>query len=159
MNAVDALPPALERSLDGSDLRDKVGETFLLCTAGVEGWPHVAMLSVGELIATSARELRMALHAGSSTSANLERTGRGTLLAVLDGRAVTVRVRAATLDVRRVAGLELRFFSARVAELIEHKVGYAELESGVRFRLTEVDGTLRRWEQTLAALRGSGTCV
>jgi hypothetical protein len=156
VSASDALPEALRRRLDGRDLGDKVGETFLLCTVGEPGWPHVAMLSAGELLAVSPRELRVALHEGSGTSANVERTGRATLLAVLDGAAWTVRLDAVPLGRHRAGGIELRLLSAKVAEVTEHRVPYAELETGVRFRLTDAGGALARWRETLTALRGAG---
>jgi hypothetical protein len=148
-----SLPEVLLRSLDGRDLASQTGETFVLSTVGEHGWPHLAMLSAGELLAISARELRLALHAGSGTSANLARSGRGTLLAVADGGAITIRLLARLLGHRSVDGGELALFDAEVAELTEHRVGYAELESGIRFRLPEPELVLARWERTHDVLR------
>jgi hypothetical protein len=148
-----SLPEALLSRLDGRDLAGQAGETFVLSTVGERGWPHLAMLSAGELLAVSARNLRLALHAGSGTSANLTRTGQGTLMAVAEGGAITVRLRARPLGNHSVDGGELALFDAEVAELTEHRVGYAELVSGIRFRLAEPEPVLARWQRTHDALR------
>ena len=70
------LPETLHRLLDGSDLDGKVGETMELLTVGPEGWPHVALLSAGEVLAATPEEIRLALWPSSQTTANLRRTGQ-----------------------------------------------------------------------------------
>jgi len=55
------LPADLAAALDGSRLADQVGDTYLLLTMSEAGWPHVAMLSAGEVLAVDDAELRLAL--------------------------------------------------------------------------------------------------
>ena len=88
------LPAVLQPLLDGSDLANRQGLTFLLLTNDESGWPQVAMLSVGEVVAVDPRTLRAALWLGSGTTRNLSRTGRGTLMLVADGNGYYVRVSA-----------------------------------------------------------------
>ena len=152
----DALPDAIVRMLDGSNLERGEGETFCLVTTGRDGWPHVALLSVGEVVAVAPRELRLALHAGSGSTAALEASERGTLLVVHDGAALTVRLRTGLLGRPVVAGVALACFRAGVEEVVTHRAGYAELETGPRFRLVERETTLARWRQTVAALLEAG---
>jgi len=154
-SAGDALPEAVRRRLDGDDLSSGIDLTVLLLTVDPEGWPRVAMLSVGEVLATGARTLRLALWPESSTTANLTRSGRATL-AVVEGGAgwyflCSARRRADLVLPRRC----LASFELRVEKALEDVVPYAELTSGVTFRLTEPERTLATWAETLAALRGS----
>jgi len=48
-----SLPEEIFELLDGHDLPAREGLTILLLTASAEGWPQVAMLSVGDVLATS----------------------------------------------------------------------------------------------------------
>jgi hypothetical protein len=150
----DRLPPNVARLLEGAELPAKVGETLVLSSVGEDGWPRLALLSVGEVLAISSTEIRLALHAGSGTSANLERGGRATLLCVGDGAAYTIRLDARPLGHATIDGLELACFSGRVAEVREHRAAYAELERGIRFPLNDPAATLERWERTVSLLRG-----
>ncbi|HAF09457.1 MAG TPA: hypothetical protein DCK98_05170 [Chloroflexi bacterium] len=150
-----ALPTELAVLLDGSDLRRREGLTFLLVTVAEGAWPHVALLSVGEVVATSERELRFALWTDTTTTRNLTAAGPATLMLV-HGRA-TYHVR---LSARREPDLALAharraFFVASVEEVLEDAVSYAELTSGVRFRLTDPEETVPMWEETVAAMRAA----
>ncbi len=150
-----ALPAELVTLIDGRDPRRREGLTFLLVTVSEGAWPHVALLSVGEVLATSERELRLALWTGTTTTTNLGGAGRATLMLV-HGRA-TYYVR---LAVRRQPDLFLAhakraFFVASVEEVLEDVVSYAEITSGVSFRLTEPEQTVPLWEETIAAMRAA----
>ena len=146
-----ALPPRLVELLDGERLADKAAVAFVLMTGDADGWCHAALLSVGEILARSERELGLALHRGSGTTANLTRTGRGTLLIVDGPAAHTVR-----LEARRVEDppdAPLARFRAAVASVIRHEVPYARLTSPITFELADPAATRERWSATLAGLR------
>src|SRR5438477_589486 len=96
------LPEALQRLLDGSNLAGREGLTFLLLTADEQGWPQVALLSVGELVAINPDTLHAGLWLHSGTTGNLTRTGRATLALIANGNGYYVR-----LNARRGADLEL----------------------------------------------------
>jgi hypothetical protein len=155
-----ALGPELPDSLLGVLATDDIaafeGLTFLLLTVREDGWPHVAMLSVGELVALDATELRLALWPGSTATANLARSGKATLAAVLEETSYTTHISA-----ERVGNLEtplagaLARFHARVEQASADVAPYAVLESGVRFRLTDPQETLARWSEVRSALKGS----
>src|SRR5690348_894009 len=90
----DQLPESLHHLLDGTDLAAREGLTFLLLTNDEDNWPQVAMLSVGELIAVNARSLRAGLWLHSSSTKQLTRAGKATLVLVANGNGYYVRLRA-----------------------------------------------------------------
>src|SRR5258708_7689403 len=88
------MPEAVLRALDGHDLPGHVGLTFPLLTVDASGWPHVALLSAGEVLAVGESELRLALWPGSETTANLTRDGRGTLMVIAGAAAFYLELEA-----------------------------------------------------------------
>jgi hypothetical protein len=150
------LPDTLQRILDGSDLAHREGLTFLLLTADEQGWPQVALLSVGELVAISPGTLHAGLWLHSGTTKNLTRTGRATLALIADGNGYYVR-----LNARRGADLDLgtegrlAFFTLHVEDVQEDSADYATLTSGITFRLRQPDQVVPRWQHTVEALRAA----
>lgn len=149
------LSDELMRLLDGGDLDTKVGETILLLTVSNSGWPHLAMLSVGELVAVSPVELRLALWPGSETGDNLKRSGQATLMIVEGGAGHYVEV-----DVRATGDLvfedgPLDSFTCTVSKILADVVDYAILTTGIRFKLLKDDEVLGRWRRTVSAMRAS----
>src|SRR5581483_9338620 len=117
----------------GADLEARVGLTFLLLTAEPDGFPHLALLSVGEVLALDASELRVALWPGSTPTRNLARAPRATLALVYDGAAYALRCLASQeADLALPSGGTLACFRLRVQEALEDRVPYAVLEHGVR---------------------------
>ena len=154
--AAQSLPESLSRLLDGSELERKVGTVLELVTLDEHGWPHVALLSVGEVLAVSPSELRLALWASSGTSANLRRTGRGLLAVVHDGAYLKVRFSAEPLPAIAAGERTLTAFAAQVAEVDADRVGYATLTGGIGFELDEPGPVLERWRDVVEDLRACG---
>lgn len=139
--------------LDGTDLDSKVGETILLLTVSDSGWPHLAMLSAGEVLATGPGEVRMALWKGTTTGNNLRRTSQGTLALVYGGAGHYIELEVAgTADIR-VGTKSLDYFACRVTKALRDVVGYATLTSGIRFELPRREDIVSHWERTVAAMR------
>jgi hypothetical protein len=152
----DRLPEPLRQLLDGSDMAGREGLTFLLVTSDESGWPHMAMLSVGELVAADAQTLRAALWLHSSTTKNLSRDGRGMLAIVANGNGYYVRLAALRgPDLDLGADGRLAYFSLRVEDVLEDAAEYATLTSGVTFRLNRPDQVVPRWQHTVDALRAA----
>jgi len=148
------LPGPLQRLLGGADLERASGLTVLLLTVDGAGWPRVAMLSAGEVLATAPRAIRLALWPDSSSAANLARAGRGTLALVEGGAGWYVRCRASRDgDLLLPGERRLASFALAVEEVLEDVVPYAELTGGIEFRLTEPDRALAAWRATVAAMR------
>jgi hypothetical protein len=150
----DQLPDSLRQLLDGSDLASREGLTFLLLTTDDAGWPHLAMLSVGELVATDERTLRAGLWLHSSTSKNLTRAGRAMLTLIVDGNGYYVRLAAQRgPDLDLGAEGRLAYFVMQVEDVQEDSADYATLTSGVTFRLKQPEQVVPRWQRTVDALR------
>lgn len=148
-----SLPEEIFGLLDGRDLPAREGLTILLLTASAEGWPQVAMLSVGEVLATSRETLRLALWPGSGTTANLDRTTQATLMLVIEGEAVYVRAMTRRLPDLSLARGPRAAFESVVKEVLLDSVGYAAITSGIKFQLSDRDEVLPAWQDAIEALR------
>src|SRR5262249_29185588 len=150
------LPDAVRHLLDGSDLADREGLTFLLLTNDEDNWPQVAMLSVGELVAIEARVLHAGLWLHSSTAKNLTRSRRATLAFVAEGNGYYVRVSARRgLDLDLGDEGRLAYFVLEVADVQEDSADYASLTSGVTFQLKDPARVVLRWQHTVDALKAA----
>ncbi|MGH8869820.1 MAG: hypothetical protein ACRDYU_17725 [Actinomycetes bacterium] len=147
------LDHALLAFLDGDGLADKVGPVLELVTLDEDGAPHPALLSVGEVVATGDRRLRLALWRDSTTTRNLAHRNRALLTLVLDGTFYGISVTAHLLGPVRVQELDLMVFDGEVQTVSRDDVGYAELTSGLTYRLVDEASVLPRWQQTVACLR------
>ncbi|GAA4738157.1 hypothetical protein GCM10023350_22830 [Nocardioides endophyticus] len=124
------------------------GLTLLLLTVRDDGWPHLAMLSVGEVVARDDTSLGLLLWPDSTATRNLLARGRGTLCAVVDGASWMLRLTVAEEPpVSSEHGTFRRFAATVVATLVD-RAPYAELTSGVTFRLHDPDAVLPRWAAT-----------
>jgi hypothetical protein len=150
------LPPALARAVDADPDPDE-GFTVLLLSTTSDGWPHAAMISTGEIVTTGASGVRLALWPRSTATANLSSAERASLLAIVDHTSYSVR-----LSLRRMPDFDtplagtLACFDGLVEAASADEAPYAILESGVRFRLKDSEGTLARWRETRSALRAMG---
>ncbi|MDW5596884.1 hypothetical protein VSS74_21230 [Conexibacter stalactiti] len=152
---LDPLVPEALRTLLAADPGDAAvdGFTLLLLTTRADGWPHQAMLSVGEVVCAPGADdlLTLAVWPGATSTANLRERGRATLTAVVDGvaYALFLAVEAAG-DVGRLAR-----FDARVVAASADEAPYARLDGGIRFTLTDRDATIDRWRATREELAAS----
>ena len=81
------LPPDLMARLSGRDLQPVASKVIQIVTIDEGGWPHAALLSYFEVVAADRRRVRLASYANSTTSANMRRNGKATLI-VIDARIV-----------------------------------------------------------------------
>lgn len=134
---------------DGARLRDKSNSASALLTVTRDGWPHAAMISVGELVVRSTGDVRLATWSRSRTTANIRRTGRALLQAVLGAHAIRARLGLVAAD----DDGRLTLFTGHLEELDEDVAAYATLLSGPTFRLHDPDDVLIRWEHTIERLQ------
>jgi hypothetical protein len=153
-SAGNRLPEELLAILDGSDPEEPAGFTIVLSTPGPGGWPLVALLSLGEVMAAGPRDVRLALWTSTSTTAELTRDGLTTMSMVHGGAAWDTRLRCERADDIVVdGGGRIAAFRCVVEEVLEDRVGYAELVNGIRFRLRQPDQVLPRWKRILEGLQ------
>ncbi len=86
------MPRELHVTLGGEGFRRRRRIALPLLTTDPEGFPRVALLTLGEVRANSVSELAVAVRAGSRTAFNLVRRGTATLLYM--NRNVTASVQA-----------------------------------------------------------------
>ena len=148
--ATSFMPEEILDFLNGDDLDRKLSEAVRISTVSEDGWPHAAMLSAGEMLALDASEIAMLLYEGSNTSRNLARDGRLTLTLPLDHGLCEMRLRATAKkqEGRRCC------FTALVEDVRQHRSHYADVVSGVTFRLHDRTAVLARWLRQIEMLRG-----
>ena len=121
-----------------------------LISCGSDGWPHVAHLSVGELVVDSQGNIRTALWRASRSVGNLIDTGRACLLLTAVEGVFEIRtelVAHGTLPNHD----ELYAFLLRPVEVRDKSAPYARIVSGIRFELVDPVEAVDRW----AAVRRS----
>ena len=149
----DEISEGLASWLDGLNLEDKQHEAMMLHTVSEDGWPHVAMISAGEVIALDRQRLRLALWKGTNTTANILRTGRAVLVAVHNGAVHSVRLKLNHLPELPHAIHPRERFEGGVVFVKEDTAKYAEVDCGVRMTLKDPAEVLRRWRETIRELR------
>lgn len=127
-------------------------EALELLTADEQGWTHDAFLSAGEVMTVGPDRLALGLWRSSATTANLARDGRATLQAIVDGAVVKIRLTAEPLGPLPLDAPHLEGFLCRVVDIAQDRASYAEVLSGVRYRLIDAEPVLARWRSQLAAL-------
>ncbi len=148
------VPAALRELLDSDDLAAAEGFTLLLVSVTADGWPHMAMVSVGEVVVAGDDSLRLALWPGSTATRNLTPSGNATLAAVADGTSYSLRLAVTRAgEVETPLAGQLARFEARVEGASADEAPYAVLESGVQFRLKDPPSVLARWAELRQALR------
>ena len=143
----DQLRRKLQEQLDAPD-------AFTILVISDDGsWPHIAMVSRGEVVYGGERELGIALWPESTPCRNLTDRGRAILAFVLEGTAYTLRIETVRLtDLSPAAGPRLACFRARVEGVTADRPPYAVLESGVQFSLVDPGATVPRWRAARTSL-------
>lgn len=112
------LDAELLRRLGGEDLPAVSDKVIPIVTVDDAGWPHPALLSYFEVVARDPRDVRLATYSGSTTTANLRRNGRLTLI-VIDERVVYyIKGRAAELAPGMTCAPELSKLQATVETVL-----------------------------------------
>jgi len=147
-------PRGVTALLNGDALAGKVGAVVQLATVGAEGWTHLAMLSVGEILITGPSTLRLLLWLRAGSTANLRRDGRLTLSMVENGVPYDMRLQARALPPVEVPGSVEPFaaFEAQLLAVKQHHAPYATVTSGITYRLHEPEAVVDRWTRQIAAL-------
>ena len=151
----DTLPDDLVAALDGTGLAGEVGQAYLLVTSDEDGTPRPCMLSAGELLAVDRRRVRVALWAGSRTSANLARGGRALLCHVAPRTVVYVRGPVRALDTG--PDFDLDCFELAVASVESDEHHGMPVTTGITFGVEGEDpaAVVASWERQLARLRAA----
>ncbi|HLG72996.1 MAG TPA: hypothetical protein VK009_21460 [Chloroflexota bacterium] len=143
------LPAELLRDLNGEDLPSKWSKTIPLVTIDGGGFPHFAILSYGEIIATGPSELRIGLYPNSTTTRNIQARPQIGLLIVLGDSVYYVKGKAT----EKPAENTVRFDVAVEQVLVDNEPG-ARITGGIGFEMSQgKEWWLDTATKTIAALR------
>ena len=152
------LPDELFNRLNGEHLEQLWNRVVLLITVDEKGWPYAAILSYLEIIAPDRNTLRLAPWNNSTTTTNLRRDGRVTLLVVEEGLAYYIQGTATELcrDLEGFPGMakiHVRIESVLQDNALDYE-GSARITTGIRFENPQIDAAyIERGRRVLAALR------
>jgi hypothetical protein len=156
------LPPVLTdrlyELLSGGHLDLHLNKVLLLITQDEAGWPYAAMLSYLEVVAPDRSNIRIAPWNNSTTSANLRRNGKVTLILVDPGLACYIQASAQELshDLEGFPGMAK--VNLRIESILEDKAldyeGAARVTTGILFENPQMDESyIARGRRILDALR------
>ncbi|WP_085524553.1 pyridoxamine 5'-phosphate oxidase family protein [Tuberibacillus sp. Marseille-P3662] len=146
---MNGLSEGLCTFLNGHDLDQKIHEAMLLVTVDENGRPHMAMISVGEVVAVSPNHLRLALWPSSTTTANLLRNGQSNLTIIYHGAAYYLKLHVDTLPELKETKYPRQRFEATVTSVKEDTSNYAEITSGIQINLQDPEEVVNRWRATI----------
>lgn len=118
-----------------------------IITQGLDGYPHVALLSVGEFYISGPDEIHFCVFANSKTLKNLEREPFVTLAFVHKNENIVIKVRSTLLSTKTIEDIELCFFKGVVTEEKIDRIDYAEICCSSAFTLKSPECTLKRWDK------------
>jgi hypothetical protein len=149
----NTVPTEVLRYLDGTNLLAKT-QALRLSTVDTAGWPHASLLSAGDMVVMPSGHIRFALFEQSTTVANLERDGRLTVTLTLNRGMCEMRLRVRRLR-SSTPDVPLAMFEGEVQITRQHAAPYADVISGITFKLHEPDAVLPRWHRQITALRAA----
>lgn len=154
----DQLPDDLFDALSGRDLAAVADRVVVVSTTDESGFPHPALLSFFEVVATDRRTIRLATYAESRTTRNATRDGRLTLIFV-DAEFVYY-VKGAVRQL--AASMGATPYNAKLDVLVQEvlrdapdpvREPGAHIASGIRYVNPQRRAELARAEQVIAELR------
>ncbi|MGX9136276.1 pyridoxamine 5'-phosphate oxidase family protein [Rummeliibacillus sp. JY-2-4R] len=122
---------------------------MLLLTVNEEGYPHNAMVSVGEVVALNRHQLRIGLWPSTSTTANILRSKKATLVIVYAGQAHYIRLSINPIGILPNAEYQRERFEAEVIWIRSDMAKYADIISGIQISLKDSQEVLHRWKKTI----------
>ena len=152
------LPEDLFDRMNGEHLDQHLNKVVLLITVDEGGWPYGAILSYLEVIAPDRGTLRLAPWNNSTTTANLRRNGKVTLLVVEEGMAYYIQGTATELR-REMEGFPgMAKVNVQIESILQDNAldyeGSARITTGIRFENPQMDAAyIERGRRVLAALR------
>jgi hypothetical protein len=153
-----SLPDRLFRLLNGEHLADQLNKVLMLVTLDEKGWPYAAMLRYLEVVARDRENIRMSPWNNSTTTANIRRDGRVTLLLVDVEMAYYIQG-TATEMLHEMEGFSgMAKINLKLESLLEDKAldyeGSARITSGVQFENPQMNAEyIERGRRVLEALR------
>ncbi|RIP37069.1 pyridoxamine 5'-phosphate oxidase family protein [Staphylococcus gallinarum] len=146
------MPDVMYKLLNGKHLEDKQEIVFILQTVTVEGYPHTAMLSVGEIVAIDMTHIRLALWPNTKTVQGLRLNGKANIVFVYDYQVYYVELDTREYISKQKDTYNRAKFVANVQQVKVDNAKYADVTSGISIQLHHPQDTILRWQTTVADL-------
>lgn len=122
------LPDELFRWLN--DLDANAEKIIMACTVDEGGWPHPAMLSCLEVVAKDLNNIRLSPYKQSSTTSNMRRNGKLTMMVIDERVAYYIKGTVVELQRHMRSSPHLSKLSMSVEQVLTDQAD-EQLESGV----------------------------
>jgi Pyridoxamine 5'-phosphate oxidase len=144
----EQLPDALLSRFSRDRAVELADRAIVICTVDEHGWPHPAMVSSLELVATDARNIRLMMHSASRSVRNMRASGRVTLIVVDDDRAYYLKGDVVLVTPSLGSAPDHAGFNLRIDSVLEDNP--AEYEQA---RIVSSIRVERNFDQALARTR------
>jgi hypothetical protein len=112
------LPADLYQRLAGNNLQSHAEKAIVICTVDVNGWPHPAMLSYFEVIAKDDRNIRLAVYGDTTTTNNMRRNGKLSMVIVDERVAYYIKGTVEELAGKMTCSPQNAKFNCRVEQVL-----------------------------------------
>jgi hypothetical protein len=119
--------------LRGEEVSSKTGKAIVIVTVDQNGWPHAAMLSYYEVVAKNSSRIDLAIGKTSTTSKNLRRSGKITLLVTDSGMNYYLKGKAREIKESMEGVPFMSLFRVEIEQILEDQEPDAVITSGVTF--------------------------
>ena len=128
--------------LNGQNVTPHESKIIPIFTLDDLGWPHPALLSYFEVVAKNSSTVDLALWKDSSTTNNLRRLGKVTLMITDKGLNYYLKGSVKELEAEMAGAPQVSRFRIATEQLLEDQEPNAEITSGLTYsRLTKREGT------------------
>lgn len=124
-----------------SSIQERSNYAIFLVTTDDSGFPHLAMLSPYQVVATSASRMHAAVHSSSHSAEYLRKSGKGMLVLQTPPSVMYVRCSFVPREVKRLEEKGEDFFDVGVINVAEDYSDMAELVTPLTFDPSKVKDT------------------
>ncbi|MEB8061325.1 hypothetical protein [Staphylococcus xylosus] len=142
----------LQDLLNGKQLAQKQHIAMILQSITSEGYPHSAMVSVGEVIALDSEHLRIALWPQTQTSISLAEKRKSNLIIIYNNMVSYLELDITLLPSLDNEVYERTRFEATIKSIRQDVAKYADITSGITVEMHEPEQVLNRWNIILQEL-------
>lgn len=143
--AIDSLQNFLTAERTKMNNGNATFKVIYLTTHGKDGYPHITLLSVGELKVQRLNDFLFCIHNVSTATQNLLHYPQAIFSFVSDGMHHVIKLNCRLMSSKKIEDLELSFFTGSIMGDRSNEVEYAELSASSEFKLILPDKSISRW--------------
>ncbi|MCD8792341.1 hypothetical protein [Staphylococcus gallinarum] len=146
------MPKIVYKLFNGSHLEEKQDIVFIFQTVTIDGYPHTAMLSVGEIVAIDMEHLRFALWPNTTTVQGLRLNGKANIVFVYDQQVYYIELSVREYQSQYEGNDDRLKFEGEIRNIKIDSAKYADITSGISIQLRNPKDTVLRWRATVTEL-------